>query len=448
MLSLDDEHSALDGKAGKTASTITAQFTKQMGDLYSLVSQDTKPHFIRCLKPNTVAKPQVFENQMSMRQMRYSSLFGVCQVRQMGFPERFPFQEFLKKFGFLCPAAKDHEALVKGLHGMGAMKTGHFALGHDKVFVRADVPHFLEFEWQDLSKHAISLLDCNVRMSIKRLGYVKFKGYLQDLRSATKQRTLATAEETVKLIKRVVSSERKFQGYTRHAAWIGWLASEAELRQEALQLGALSKALLEQDLDAINTALEELQKFTAADVLMAKKEVKEAGVLRDALVLVVTARKKLGEAIETNNLQVLMTAMEALEQACMDARCSKTAFDSWEEVVQAKALREDLEEQERVRVLLKEAVSDGTLPALATALAAAEALRRKDLAEDIDTWSELKKCQAMQRTLLGGSVKQTLATILQKIEVRSLSLLAPALVSLILSSRSSGQHLRQRNKNS
>jgi hypothetical protein len=181
---------------------------------------------------------------------------------------------------------------------------------------------------------------------------------------------------------------------------------------------------------------------------MAKKEVKEAVVLRDALVLVVTARKKLGEAIETNNLQVLMTAMEALEQACMDARCSKTAFDSWEEVVQAKALREDLEEQERVRVLLKEAVSDGTLPALATALAAAEALRRKDLAEDIDTWSELKKCQAMQRTLLGGSVKQTLATILQKIEVRSLSLLAPALVSLILSSRSSGQHLRQRNKNS
>jgi hypothetical protein len=112
-----------------------------------------------------------------------------------------------------------------------------------------------------------------------------------------------------------------------------------------------------------------------------------------------------------------MTAMEALEQACMDAQCSKNAFDSWEEVVQAKLLREDLEEQERVRILLREAITDGTLPALATALAAAEALRQRDLVDDVGGWGELQQCQELQRKLLQGSVKTTIANILQKIEV-------------------------------
>ena len=82
-------------------------------------------------------------------------------------------------------------------------------------------------------------------------------------------------------------------------------------------------------------------------------------------------------------------------------------------------LREDLEEQERVRVLLKEALADGSLPALAAALAAAEALRRRDTAEDIDSWADLQQAQLLQRRLLQGSVKTTVANTLQRIEVQS-----------------------------
>ena len=103
----------------------------------------------------------------------------------------------------------------------------------------------------------------------------------------------------------------------------------------------------------------------------------------------------------------------------MDVQFSKTTFDGWPEVKQAKVLREDLEEQERVRVLLKEALADGSLPALAAALAAAEALRRRDTAEDIDSWADLQQAQLLQRRLLQGSVKTTVANILQRIEVQS-----------------------------
>jgi myosin heavy subunit len=422
MLNLDHTDNAAISKKddkGKKQDTITAQFMKQMDSLYHLIADDTKPHFIRCVKPNTVCKPKVFENQMSMRQMRYSSLFGICQVRQMGFPERYGFTEFVDKFGFLFADAKDHVALVKQLNSIGAMKTGQFAIGTDKVFVRQEIPHFLEFEWAGLSTHAIQVLQNDMRMGIRQLHYRRFLGYIRALEKAVAERDLKNAEEAEASIKRAVKDQR-FLGFSRHAAARSWLAAEPQMRQEQTKLDALNKAVLEQDLDAINAALAEIQKFDTSTVLMAKKEVKEAVALRDALVLVNAARAKLGEVTAAAvDLKALLEALEELEKLCANAGCSQNAFECWEEVIQAKLLREDLEEQARVKIMLQEAVSDGSLPALAAALAAAESLQRRDLQEDIGAWKELAECQEAQRKLLQDAVKATLASALQKIELGS-----------------------------
>ena len=406
------------GTANKTqkkqSATITAQFSKQMDDLYALISKDTNPHFVRCIKPNTVARPAVFESQMCMRQMRYSSLFGVCQARQLGYPERFVFDEFYANFRELAPGSTDHVSLAKSLHSMGAMKTGHFAIGHEKVFMRAELPHFLLVEWPELSKHAMLLLQCGVRKAVKRWQYKNFLGALQRLQGAVDERDLKEAEEAVRQIKRWC---RAFAGHYRHQAWRSWLAAEAQMRQEAENLEVLCAAVRVRELAAIERALAELQKFNTASLLLAKKEVKEAIITRDKLVLVNRKRENLKDALGVNNLKSLLTAMEELENACMDVQFSKTTFDGWPEVKQAKVLRENLEEQERVRVLLKEALADGTLPALAAALAASEALRRRDTAEDMDSWDDLQQAQLLQRRLLQGSVKATVANTLQRIEV-------------------------------
>ena len=50
-------------------------------------------------------------------------------------------------------------------------------------------------------------------------------------------------------------------------------------------------------------------------------------------------------------------------------------------------------------------------------LAEHERLRRRDTAEDIDSWADLQQAQLLQRRLLQGSVKATVANTLQRIEV-------------------------------
>lgn len=100
----------------------------------------TEPHYIRCVKPNNLLKPAIFENANIMQQLRCGvSSFALCCVVNIlslvqgipisfaffllflvsnisfqgvleairiscaGFPTRRPFFEFINRFGLLAP---------------------------------------------------------------------------------------------------------------------------------------------------------------------------------------------------------------------------------------------------------------------------------------------------------------------------------------------------------
>lgn len=85
----------------------------------------TEPHYIRCVKPNNLLKPAIFENTNVIQQLRcgvrvvYSLLFlslpsveliptlqGVLEAIRIscaGYPTRKTFYEFVNRFGVLGP---------------------------------------------------------------------------------------------------------------------------------------------------------------------------------------------------------------------------------------------------------------------------------------------------------------------------------------------------------
>jgi len=89
----------------------------------------TEPHYIRCVKPNNLLKPAIFENVNIMHQLRCGvsillcssckssvllqlsqtlSLQGVLDAIRIscaGYPTRRPFFEFVNRFGLLAPEA-------------------------------------------------------------------------------------------------------------------------------------------------------------------------------------------------------------------------------------------------------------------------------------------------------------------------------------------------------
>jgi hypothetical protein len=49
----------------------------------------TKPHYVRCVKPNSTKAARAFEAQICLQQLRYAGVFEAITIRQLGFPFRW-----------------------------------------------------------------------------------------------------------------------------------------------------------------------------------------------------------------------------------------------------------------------------------------------------------------------------------------------------------------------
>ncbi|PIA45281.1 hypothetical protein AQUCO_01700666v1 [Aquilegia coerulea] len=119
-------------------SSIASRFKLQLQQLMETLNS-TEPHYIRCVKPNNLLKPGIFENVNVMQQLRSGGVLEAIKISCAGYPSRRTFDDFLKRFGVLAPEVLqrkyDERATCtkilekKGLSG--------FQIGNSKVFLRA-----------------------------------------------------------------------------------------------------------------------------------------------------------------------------------------------------------------------------------------------------------------------------------------------------------------------
>ncbi|VFR01582.1 unnamed protein product [Cuscuta campestris] len=83
-------------------SSIGTRFKQQLQSLLETLTA-TEPHYIRCVKPNNLLKPAIFENQNVLQQLRCGGVMEAIRISCAGFPTRRQFDEFIKRFSVLCP---------------------------------------------------------------------------------------------------------------------------------------------------------------------------------------------------------------------------------------------------------------------------------------------------------------------------------------------------------
>ncbi|AAB80627.1 Strong similarity to Arabidopsis myosin MYA1 (gb/Z28389) [Arabidopsis thaliana] len=83
-------------------SSIGSQFKQQLQSLLESLST-TEPHYIRCVKPNNLLKPDIFENINILHQLRCGGVMEAIRISCAGYPTRKPFNEFLTRFRILAP---------------------------------------------------------------------------------------------------------------------------------------------------------------------------------------------------------------------------------------------------------------------------------------------------------------------------------------------------------
>ncbi|CAM0882391.1 unnamed protein product [Alopecurus aequalis] len=120
------------------SSSIATRFKMQLHELMETLSS-TEPHYIRCVKPNNVLKPAIFENTNVLQQLRCSGVLEAIRISCAGYPTRKQFHDFLHRFRILAPEIlkeKNDEKLTcqKVLDKIGLQG---YQIGRTKVFLRA-----------------------------------------------------------------------------------------------------------------------------------------------------------------------------------------------------------------------------------------------------------------------------------------------------------------------
>ena len=84
------------GKKKSSGKTIGLKFKTALQGLAKTLRK-TQPHYIRCVKPNQLKRPHIFEGSRTLEQLRYSGVFEATQIRQKGYPFRSEYDVFLQQ---------------------------------------------------------------------------------------------------------------------------------------------------------------------------------------------------------------------------------------------------------------------------------------------------------------------------------------------------------------
>jgi hypothetical protein len=85
------------GAKKKRSGTMAAAFTASLTQLMDKMDAAT-PHFVRCIKPNPHKEPDLYDDEMVLRQMRYNGVVSTVQIRRQGYPNRLPHASLFDKF--------------------------------------------------------------------------------------------------------------------------------------------------------------------------------------------------------------------------------------------------------------------------------------------------------------------------------------------------------------
>lgn len=130
--------------------TVSSQFRAQLDELMRTLRK-TRPHYIKCIKPNTAKAARSFQAELVMEQLRYSGVLEVVRIRREGFPIRMPFREFYRTYNvFALGKAREQfpgadncrdDAQARWCCAEIAswvLPTSQYQVGHTLIFLRDD----------------------------------------------------------------------------------------------------------------------------------------------------------------------------------------------------------------------------------------------------------------------------------------------------------------------
>ncbi|MQM03597.1 hypothetical protein Taro_036381 [Colocasia esculenta] len=202
-------------------SSIGTRFKQQLQALMETLST-TEPHYIRCVKPNIVLKPGIFENFNVLNQLRCGGVLEAIRISCAGYPTKRAFDEFLDRFGMLAPDlldGSDEKAACAGICDKMGLKG--YQIGKTKVFLRAGQMAELDARRIEILANAARLIQRQIRTHLTRKEFVTLRKATIQLQKFWRARLARKLYEHMRRedasikIQKNTRSHRERKAYTR-----------------------------------------------------------------------------------------------------------------------------------------------------------------------------------------------------------------------------------------
>ncbi|XP_062087752.1 myosin-17-like [Humulus lupulus] len=165
-----------DSSKSSKFSSIGSRFKLQLQSLMEILSA-TEPHYIRCVKPNSVLKPAIFESFNIIQQLRCGGVLEAIRISCAGYPTRRTFYDFVNRFGLLAPEVLEANYDDKVASQMILDKRGlkGYQIGKSKVFLRAGQMAELDARRTEVLGNAARTIQLQIRTFIAHKEFVTLR---------------------------------------------------------------------------------------------------------------------------------------------------------------------------------------------------------------------------------------------------------------------------------
>ncbi|XP_043688469.1 myosin-2-like isoform X2 [Telopea speciosissima] len=139
--------------------------TKFKGQLFKLMQrlENTTPHFIRCIKPNSKQLPGLYEQDLVLQQLRCCGVLEVVRISRSGYPTRMTHQKFAKRYGFLLSengVSQDPLSISVAILQQFNVPPEMYQVGYTKLFFRTGQIGALEDKRKQILGAILSIQKC------------------------------------------------------------------------------------------------------------------------------------------------------------------------------------------------------------------------------------------------------------------------------------------------
>ncbi|MEQ2269144.1 Unconventional myosin-IXAa [Xenotaenia resolanae] len=121
----------------KKPPSISAQFQASLNKLMETLGQ-SEPYFVKCIRSNADKLPLRFDDNLVLRQLRYTGMLETVRIRQSGYNVKYTFKDFVHHFSVLMPEGtiSTKESIQESMDQLDLQPEG-YQVGKTKLWRRS-----------------------------------------------------------------------------------------------------------------------------------------------------------------------------------------------------------------------------------------------------------------------------------------------------------------------